>query len=637
MQARTADAEGFVEHVGVKIHYEVYGDGGRTILLLPTWTIIHKRIWKLQVPYLARHYRVVSLRRPGQRPLRPAARPGGLRPGRAGRVRPRRAGRHRHRPGRRRGAVPRRELGARARRRAPRPGPRHRHDRRLDRARRPAGPRRSGGLDDRAAPDLPPSSVPRARHRPADALGEVQPPLLAGRTTRTSPGSSSVSASPSRTRPRRSRTASAGPGRPTGEVLVAESQADRRRPGPTDRGLVRPADAARCCAVHGERRPGHPARAQRGARRADRRATGRARGRRAHPAGPRPGAVQPAHPRVRRRGSARARRRRRSWTPVEPPAASGCSTCPRRSGSATPGATSRSPQELRRLQPGRRRSTGSPSTRSPGCWRRPASGSTRRAGWLANESAHIESESGEHDLHVFQALRRMDEILVANFMVFHDVVRGAAYDLVVGDEAWDVDHFLHENPELKRFAYAWMTDFVGYLPMPDGGDREALVTADYNAEMIEHIARYPRLRDRADLRRRPGRHRRRAVRPGPAVHPRLDAGPLRLRRVRHRLRPGAVRRPGRAARPSSGTAPTSRCAWSPSAAPGVGGHLLRRVVDAYPRRARRVPGLRMVVVTGPRIDPGVAAGRPGPRGARRTCPTCTGTWPPATSRWSKVD
>ena len=33
--------------------------------------------------------------------------------------------------------------------------------------------------------------------------------------------------------------------------------------------------------------------------------------------------------------------------------------------------------------------------------------------------------------------------------------------------------------------------------MPDGGEHEAFLTADYNAEMIEHIARYPRLRDRA--------------------------------------------------------------------------------------------------------------------------------------------
>ena len=51
-----------------------------------------------------------------------------------------------------------------------------------------------------------------------------------------------------------------------------------------------------------------------------------------------------------------------------------------------------------------------------------ASASIRRRRWLANESAHVEDEAGEHDLHAFQAIRRMDEILVNNFMVFHDVV-----------------------------------------------------------------------------------------------------------------------------------------------------------------------------------------------------------------------
>ncbi len=119
------------------------------------------------------------------------------------------------------------------------------------------------------------------------------------------------------------------------------------------------------------------------------------------------------------------------------------------------------------------------------------------SGELASESAHITAESSDHDLNAFQAIRRMDEILVANFMVFHDAVTEGEYDLVIGDEAWDVDHFLHENPELKRTAFAWMTDFVGWLPMPSGGEREAFLTADYNAEMIEHVERFPRIRDRA--------------------------------------------------------------------------------------------------------------------------------------------
>ena len=44
----------------------------------------------------------------------------------------------------------------------------------------------------------------------------------------------------------------------------------------------------------------------------------------------------------------------------------------------------------------------------------------------------------------------MDEILLANFMVFHDLVRDEPYDLWIGDEAWELDYYLHENPELKR-------------------------------------------------------------------------------------------------------------------------------------------------------------------------------------------
>ncbi len=89
--------------------------------------------------------------------------------------------------------------------------------------------------------------------------------------------------------------------------------------------------------------------------------------------------------------------------------------------------------------------------------------------FLASESAHFESEAAEHDLHAFQAVRNMDEILISNFMVFADLTEQEPFDLWIGDEAWDIDYFLHENPELKRSAYAWMTDFVGWLPMPDGG------------------------------------------------------------------------------------------------------------------------------------------------------------------------
>jgi predicted glycosyltransferase len=44
---------------------------------------------------------------------------------------------------------------------------------------------------------------------------------------------------------------------------------------------------------------------------------------------------------------------------------------------------------------------------------------------------------------------------------------------------------------------------------------------------------------------------------------------------------------------------------------GVGRALLEKVIEAYPMAKERVPGLRMVAVAGPRIDPGSLPSRPG--------------------------
>jgi pimeloyl-ACP methyl ester carboxylesterase len=60
MRACQPCRDGYVERDGVKTHYEVFGDGEPTVLLLPTWSIIHSRHWKMQIPYLARHCRVIT-------------------------------------------------------------------------------------------------------------------------------------------------------------------------------------------------------------------------------------------------------------------------------------------------------------------------------------------------------------------------------------------------------------------------------------------------------------------------------------------------------------------------------------------------------------------------------------------------
>jgi len=230
--------------------------------------------------------------------------------------------------------------------------------------------------------------------------------------------------------------------------------------------------------------------------------------------------------------------------------------------------------------------------------------------YLANESAHIASEAVEHDLHAFQAWRRMDEILVSNFMLFQDVLAEEHYDLVVGDEAWDVDYFWHENPELKRAAYCWLTDFVGWLPMPDGGESELRLTADYNTEMIEQIERFRRIRDRALF-------------VGNAEDIVPDTfGPalpsIRAWTESHYDFPGYITGfdPGAVAdraalRAELGYGPDERVCIVTVGGSGVGAALLRRVIAAYPEAARRVAGLRMVVVAGPRIDPASLPSHPG--------------------------
>lgn len=223
--------------------------------------------------------------------------------------------------------------------------------------------------------------------------------------------------------------------------------------------------------------------------------------------------------------------------------------------------------------------------------------------FLVSETAHIESESAEHELHCFQALRDMDEILVANFMIFHEVVNETDYDLWIIDEGWDIDHFLHEHPELKRANYAWLTDFVGFLPMPDGGHREAALTADYNAEMVEHIADHPQVRDRAIF----------VGNPGDCVNARLGPGLPTIRdwTENHFDFAGYVTGFDQAAlddrdklRAELGYRADERLCIVTVGGTGVGESLLRKVMSSYPAAKSAVPDLRMIVVAGPRIDPG---------------------------------
>jgi pimeloyl-ACP methyl ester carboxylesterase/predicted glycosyltransferase len=221
---------------------------------------------------------------------------------------------------------------------------------------------------------------------------------------------------------------------------------------------------------------------------------------------------------------------------------------------------------------------------------------------LANESKHIESESAEHDLHCFHAIRRMDEILAANFMLFHDVVREQRYDLWIGDEAWELDYYLHENPREKRAPYAWLSDFVGFLPMDDGDARERFLAADHNAQKVEHIAEHPEIRDLSLF----------VGNPEDIVPKRLGPELPMIRDWTERnysftgyvtgFDPADLGDRSKL-RAELGYRDDEQVCIVTVGGSGVGADLLRRVIAAFPQAKERVPDLRMIVVAGPRIDP----------------------------------
>ena len=196
----------------------------------------------------------------------------------------------------------------------------------------------------------------------------------------------------------------------------------------------------------------------------------------------------------------------------------------------------------------------------------------------------------------------MDEVLVANFMIFQDAVQDGSYELVVADEAWDIDHFWHEHPELKKAKLAWLTDFVGFLPMTSGGAREAFLTRDYNAEMIEHVERHPGVRDRAIFVGNPEDIIARSF--GDDLPNMQEWVPRHFDFSGYILgQHPQTFGPRPELRQSLGYRHDELVCIVTVGGSGVGTHLIKRILDSYPLVRSRMPQLRMIVIAGPRIDP----------------------------------
>ena len=199
----------------------------------------------------------------------------------------------------------------------------------------------------------------------------------------------------------------------------------------------------------------------------------------------------------------------------------------------------------------------------------------------------------------------MDEILLANFMLFHDVVRETIRPL-------DRRRGVGARPLPAREPRAE----DGAVRLPDRlrrlaadrrlGRRRARrsSTADYNDENIEHVERYPYVRDAAVF---VGAHEDvvpRQLRAGAPVHPGLDRAALRLPGLRPALRSRRVRGHRTRCGGSSGTDPNAaadrgerRRLGRRRAPAALGSPPASRSCEATSRRPR------LLLVCGPRIDP----------------------------------
>ena len=220
---------------------------------------------------------------------------------------------------------------------------------------------------------------------------------------------------------------------------------------------------------------------------------------------------------------------------------------------------------------------------------------------LQNETAHFEGWAADHELHAFNALWDMDEIMTANFMTLADVVERDRYDLWIGDEGWDLDYFLHENPELKRAPYAFLTDFIGLLPMrEDRTSTEFIRCWEKNAENVDHLRRHPDVRDLSILVGDEEDVLDREFGPDLPNMRQWAREHFRFSGYTFHFDPRAL--PERAAlRAQLGYRSDERVILASVGGTRVGRGLLRKCAEAFTLIAAQIPESRLVLVGGPRL------------------------------------
>ena len=220
---------------------------------------------------------------------------------------------------------------------------------------------------------------------------------------------------------------------------------------------------------------------------------------------------------------------------------------------------------------------------------------------LWDESGHFESHGKAYSLDVTEAYWEMDKLLNNNFMVFTDAVREDGYDLVVGDESWEVDQYLHYNPSLKTAPFVFMTDLVGASNVSEDKTKQAHVH-NVNGTWVEMRELHP---EASDLSIFIGE---------PEDIPDREFGEnlpnMRAWAKEHFSFPGYVLpfdladySDRQALRTELGFSPEDKILLVAVGGTSVGRPLIEKCLEAQPILKEKIHGIRIVVLCGPRIDP----------------------------------
>jgi len=219
---------------------------------------------------------------------------------------------------------------------------------------------------------------------------------------------------------------------------------------------------------------------------------------------------------------------------------------------------------------------------------------------LWDENGHIESYGKDYTLDVEEAYWEMDKLRNNNFMVFADTVHDEGYDLVAGDEAWEVAEFLHYNPSLKKAPFVFLTDFIGVTDVSDDPTKRAHVR-DVNGIWVEMRAIHPEasdlsifVGDQDDIPDRPFGEDLPNMKAWAKEHFRFSGYILSFDPADYSDR--------EVLRNELGFSPEDKVLLVAVGGTSLGRPLIEKCLDAQPLLKERIPGIRTIVLCGPRIE-----------------------------------